>query len=107
MVTYLILLHGRGLLLLNQRGEKQKGGVYVWRTIVATDHNTAVAMATRDVTQDPLFLNEILNASLDELSFQAEEVRTKECEEDAGDSGFVFYIDEEATLTKPPEGPDY
>lgn len=103
MITYQILLHGRALQLLNERGEKQRGGVYVWRTVTAADQQSAIALACQAVTQDPLFLDEILNASLDELDFQAEEIRVKEHELEAGDSGFVFYIDEDEQVVSIPQ----
>jgi hypothetical protein len=91
---YQILLHGEGLKLLDQQGNKRWGGVYVWRTVVAENEVSAVDQAREDLLRDPDFSADLWNDSIDELVFGADKILEKASEEEAGDSGFVFYIDE-------------
>lgn len=99
--TYHVFLHGRGLQLLDDLGARKPGGVYVWRTVTAEDESSAVSEACRRVLLDPPFLEDVLNESLDEIEFEAEEILIKDPDFDGDDSGYVFYVGDEEDL---PEG---
>lgn len=98
MRTFHVFVHGRGLQLLDDLGVRKTGGVYVWRTVTAQDEPSAVSEAYRRVLVDPQFLVDILNESLDEIEFEAEEIWVKDPDLDGDDSGYVFYIDDEEEL---------
>jgi hypothetical protein len=90
-----ILLHGRGLELLDENGAKRQGGVYVWRAVHAENETLALATATEQLLLEPEFLEEVWNESLGGVSFEADEIREKSATGEAHDTGFVFYIEED------------
>lgn len=94
--VFQILLHGKGLLLLDQSGNKREGGVYVWRAVTASDEVSALALVQEELLSDSHFTDEVWNESMDHVVFEAEEVIEKTSEEEAGDSGFVFYLEEDS-----------
>lgn len=98
--TYHVFLHGRGLQLLDDLGVKKPGGVYVWRTVTAKDERSAVSEACQRVLLDPHFLEDVLNDSLDEIEFEAEEILVKDPDFDGDDSGYVFYVGDEEELSE-------
>lgn len=94
MPVYQLLIHVKGLMLLDEHGNKREGGVYVWRVVTAEDKVSALALARKNLLSDPHFTDELWNESLDDLAFEVEKVLEKPTEEEAGDSGFVFYQEE-------------
>jgi hypothetical protein len=75
MSSFEVLLHGVGLRLETGSGEVGEGGVYTWQMVTANCEEEAVAKARLAALNDPYILVEILNSSLDEISFSVEEVR--------------------------------
>ena len=95
MAIYEVLIHATGIRLSDEEGGIREGGVYVWRVVTAEDEDSAVRLAREAVLRDPVFLDELRNERLDEVSFAAEEVREGSSDSDHVDTGFVFYIEEE------------
>ncbi|HKI05846.1 MAG TPA: hypothetical protein VKK31_27950 [Thermoanaerobaculia bacterium] len=95
MPVYEILLHGQGLKLLDDKGSKKEGGVYVWRVAKAPNQDLAVALAREALLREPVFLEELRNDSTDEITFTVEEIREKPFWGRAKDTGPVFYIEED------------
>jgi hypothetical protein len=95
MAVYEVLIHGTGLRIPDEEGGVQEGGVYVWRVVTAENETSAVRRAQEAVLSDPVFLDELRNEALDEVSLAAEEILERSAESGYVDTGFVFYIEED------------
>jgi hypothetical protein len=95
MPSFEVLLHGQGLTLLDDNGQKREGGVYVWRVVTAENETSAVTLARKALLQDPLFLNEIWNDPKDEMVLEAEEIRKTPPGYEGNETSPVFYIEDD------------
>lgn len=96
MSTYEVLLHGRGLMLLNEITRKTaRGGVYSWRAVRADTPAAAVRLAIDALWQDANFTSELLNESSGDIAFETEEVREIPLGFEGRNTAPVFYIEEE------------
>lgn len=94
MPKFAIFLHGRPVILLDERGERSPGGVYVWRSVEADGPEEAMAKAREKLMRDETLLEEMWNESHEPIVVEAEEVNPlpEEADLEEADSGCVFYL---------------
>lgn len=95
MPRYLVLLHGKGLRLLDEDGTLVEGGVYTWRVLEADDPGRAGRVAATRLSTEEDLLREIWNPPGEPMEVEVEEVH--EATDSAEDSGFVFYCEDDPT----------
>lgn len=100
MPKYAVLLHGKGLMLLNQDGEGTRGGVYSWRCVEAENEQQAFPLARQKLLADASFIEEVWNEPDDPPEIVVEETEQLEDAVDLAeaDSACVFYYDDESAL---------
>lgn len=95
MPKYAVLLHGKGLRLLNEDGIPESAGVYTWRVIEAGDRAEAKRAARTRLMSDESFTQELWNPENAPIEIEIEEIC--EAARSAEDSGLVFYFEDEET----------
>lgn len=92
MTRYAVLLHARGISLLNEHRQQKPGGMYTWRVVQASSPRDAEQQARGALLKENAFLEEIWDTP-EEGQIKAEEIEVLE-NPDAEDGGFVFYFDD-------------
>ena len=97
MPKFAVFLHGRPVILLDERGERTPGGVYTWRSVEAAGPEEAVTRAREKLLADETLLDEMWNESHEPIAVEAEEVNPlpEEADLEEADSGCIFYLDDD------------
>ena len=95
MPVFEVLLHGRGIKLVDPDGVSREGGVYVLCPVKAADEHAAVVLAREAIWEHTSFTDEVRNDSTEEIVFTAEEVNRRAFWQRGRRSAPVFYIEDE------------